>query len=130
MKIKDCSVVTDLTKNLKENIRCQTGLCVIDNKVIAYKQVKKNLRSFYKNAFIYPKKGHVMTNVSESEKDRNISCGQGLHFSNANYWNNNELVEESTFLIAEIQLEDILSVQDGKIRCSKANILGTYNIEL
>lgn len=42
-RVSDCTVRTDLSKDIKENIRCQTGLGVFDNKVIAYMKVNKDL---------------------------------------------------------------------------------------
>ena len=45
-----------------------------------------------------------------------------------NYWNKHTDLMNSTFLIAEINLEDIITVQEGKIRCKKAKILGKYDI--
>ena len=118
-------VVCNLASDIKESIRCQTGLGVFDNKVIAYKQVCKDLTSFYDSDFQYTI-GEVVEveNPDISEQ----SCASGLHFSNMNYWNKAENVLKSTFLIAEINLEDIITVQEGKIRCKKAKILGKYDI--
>lgn len=44
-----------------------------------------------------------------------------------NYWNSEENITDTTFLMAEIDLEDIITVQDGKIRCKRAKILGRYD---
>ena len=116
---------TDLAKDLSESIRTQTGLIPFNGQVIAYKQVRKNLTSFYDNSFQY-KIGEwaIALNPEESIE----SCTQGLHFSNAGYWNDHADITNSTFLIARINLEDIITVQRGKIRCRKAFILGTYDI--
>lgn len=118
---------TNLLKDLEESIRVQTGLIPFDGKVIAYKQVKKGtLDSFYDLCFYYEVgKWAVASNPDES----NASCAKGLHFSNANYWNCRENILDSTFLIAEIRLEDIITVQGGKIRCRRAFILGKYDVK-
>ena len=118
-------VQTDLSKDIKENIRCQTGLGVFNNKVIAYKQVNKDLTSFYDYKFKYEvgKVGKVGNPDMSKE-----SCASGLHFSNMNYWNKNKDILNSTFLMAEIDIKDVITVQEGKIRCKKAKILGAYNI--
>ena len=121
-------VTADLSKNLKENIRCQTGLGVFNNKVIAYKQVNKDLTSVYDSSFKYIVGEIAETEIKKEDLDKEKSCGTGLHFSNMNYWNENCDVERSTFLIAEIDLDDIVAVQRGKIRCKRAKILGTYEI--
>ena len=39
-----------------------------------------------------------------------------------NYWDH----KEGVFIQAEINLEDIITVQEGKIRCKKALITGIY----
>ena len=119
-------VTTDLSKDIKENIRCQTGLGVFNNKVIAYKQVNKDLTSFYDDKFKY-EVGKVIE--VENADMTNKSCSSGLHFSNMNYWNKNKDIVNSTFLMAEIDIKDVITVQSGKIRCSKAKILGRYDIE-
>lgn len=124
-RVTSGTVTTDLSKNLTESIRCQTGLLPINNKVIAYKQVRKDLTSFYDNSFQY-KIGEFVE--VEDYDTSNKSCTTGLHFSNANYWNSFENIQDSTFIAAEISLEDIITVQEGKIRCKRAFILGQYNI--
>ncbi len=116
---------TDLSNDLKESIRCQTGLLVINNEVIAYKQVRKDLSSFWDDTFVY--KVGEYAEVTDYDKS-NKSCASGLHFSNANYWNKNKDIAKSTFLAAKIHLDDIITVQEGKIRCKKAFILGTYDM--
>lgn len=124
-RVTSGTVTTDLSKNLTESIRCQTGLLPINNKVIAYKQVRKDLTSFYDNSFQY-KIGEFVE--VEDYDTSNKSCTTGLHFSNSNYWNSFENIQDSTFIAAEISLDDIITVQEGKIRCKRAFILGQYNI--
>ena len=81
-----------------ESIRLQTGLLPINGEVIAYKQVRKDLSSFYDNSFIY-KVGEwaEVTDYNTSS----ASCASGLHFSNPNYWNMYANIESSTILIAK-----------------------------
>jgi carbonic anhydrase/acetyltransferase-like protein (isoleucine patch superfamily) len=117
---------TNIDLDLKESIRVQTGLLPVGDEVIAYKQVRKSLKSFYDHTFKY-EVGKVA--VAKDTDESNRSCASGLHFANANYWNSNKYPEESTFLIAKIKLEDIITVQEGKIRCRKAEIIGTYDIK-
>ena len=124
--IQNGVVKTDLTKDIKENIRCQTGLGVFNNKVIAYKQVGKDLTSFYDDKFKYEVGKVVEVENPDMSKE---SCASGLHFSNMNYWNKNKDILNSTFLMAEIDIKDVITVQEGKIRCKKAKILGAYNIK-
>lgn len=115
----------DLSKNLKENIRCQTNLFPQKDYVIAYKQVRKDLTSFYDETFQY--KIGEWIEVEEPEiSDR--ACTTGLHFSNPNYWDiagNGD----ATYLMAKIMFDDIITIQCGKIRCKRAFILDKYEIE-
>lgn len=117
---------SDIHNNLIENIRMQTNLLPVNGEVIAYKQVNKDLSSYYDPNFIYTI--GEWAEVSDYDPSSR-SCSRGLHFSNPNYWNKAEDVRKSTFLIAKIRLEDIITVQEGKIRCKRAFILGAYNIE-
>ena len=124
MSIKFADVNCSLINNILENIRCQTGLIVVNNKIFAYKQIKKDMTSFYDKNFKY-EVGKIIE-VKDAEIS-NASCARGLHFSNANCWNN-EVGADTGYLMAEIDIKDIITVQQGKIRCKKAKILGTYNI--
>jgi hypothetical protein len=93
---------------------------VVNGKVIAYKQIRKDRSSFYDPYFVYPEAGKIVEVWVEGSDE---SCAPGLHFSHANYWNNNEDPYESLTVAAEITLEDIVTVQNGKIRCRKAKML-------
>ena len=115
----------DLSKNLKENIRCQTNLFPQKDYVIAYKQVRKDLTSIYDETFQY--KIGEWVEVKEPEIS-NRACTTGLHFSNPNYWDM-EGRGDITYLMAKIMLDDIITVQWGKIRCKRAFILDKYEIE-
>lgn len=123
MSMGCCTV--NLSKNLKENIRCQTNLVSQKDYVIAYKQVNKDLTSFYDKTFQYK----VGDCVAAKEPDMsNAACAAGLHFSNANYWNK-VVGTDTVYLVAKIMLDDIITVQQGKIRCKRAFILDKYEIE-
>ena len=158
-RIEGNAVVTvDLSKNLKENIRCQTGLCPIGDYVIAYKEVNNDLTSNYDKDFKYEvgkwveidyenqlkifwEQNHNYLGSTPSfeeivEIDKIDPCSVGLHFSNATYWNsvmyhsNSAKFKKrsSTMLIARINLDDIITVQAGKIRCKRAYIMNSYKM--
>ncbi len=116
---------TDLSKNLKESIRCQTNLFPQKDYVIAYKQVHKDLTSLYDKTFQY--KIGEWAEVEEPEISSR-ACASGLHFSNVNYW---DMMGRGdiTYLMAKIMLDDIITVQQGKIRCKRAFIIDKYEIE-
>ncbi len=115
---------TDLSKDLAASIKVQCNLPVINNKVIAYKLVRPDFTSFYDVNFKY-KVGEVVE-VKDC-KLSNESCAAGLHFSNLTYW---ERVIDGNFICleAEIDLDDVITVQEGKIRCKKAKILRAFTI--
>lgn len=119
--------ITNTESNLVESIRAQTGLLPVDNEVIAYKQVQKDLTPFYDSDFKF-EVGKVAVAEIPDRGDASHLCG--LHFVNAHYWDNQEDILNSTILIAKIKLEDIIAVQEGKIRCRKAEIIGKYDIKL
>lgn len=123
--------ITDLSKDIFESIRLQTGLIPFkeaDGKyyVIAYKQVRKDMRSFYDKNFKYRVGEYA---VAEDCDESDEPCKSGLHFSHANYWIRNESAASSVFLTAKICLNDIVMVGLGKIRCRKAFIMDSYEVK-
>lgn len=121
-------VKTDLSKpeNLANSIKAQCNLPVIDNKVIAYKLVRPDLTSFYDETFKYEVGKEAK---AENCEESNESCASGLHFSNITYWNLSCKELEYVCLEAEIDLKDIITVQQGKIRCRKAKILRAFKLD-
>jgi UDP-3-O-[3-hydroxymyristoyl] glucosamine N-acyltransferase len=126
MQVSYSYAKTDLRKDIAASLRCQCNLLLTNNKVIAYKIVNKNLSSLYNENFIY-EVGKI-AEVKDAEES-NESCANGLHFSNLTYWDS-ELREytDKTYLVAEIDVEDIITIQQGKIRCRKAKILDKVDI--
>lgn len=127
-KVQHSRLNTDLRKDLKASLRCQCNLIPENGKVIAYKLVHKTLCSLYDKSFVY-KIGEFA--VCENPKEDNSSCSPGLHFSNLTYWDNEcaESFDDLVYLKAEIDLQDIITIQHGKIRCRKARILSKIEIE-
>ena len=117
-------VKDDLRKNIKMSLRCQCNLPVEDDYVIAYKLVNKNLSSFYDEDFFY-RVGEIIEEENAEISDK--SCASGLHFSNLTYWDNSaDDYFNNLYIKAKIKLEDIITVQEGKIRCRKAEILSAF----
>jgi len=124
-RVSNCYCWVDLRDNLEESLRCQCGLVAVDGKVLAYKEVRSSLFADYRHdtrPFEY-KIGEVVEAHDAHLSD--ISCAKGLHFSNPNYWNGH--IHESVLLLASIDLKDIITVQQGKLRCTRATILGRYD---
>ena len=117
-------VDTNLANNVQASIIAQCNLPVINKKVIAYKLVRPDLASFYDPSFQY-EVGKVVEAEDYEISDR--SCAGGLHFSNITYWVR-QIFDPFVCLEAEIDLYDIITVQEGKIRCKKAKILRAFNL--
>ena len=105
----------DLRTSIEESIRCQTGLVPINGEVIAYKTVNSDLTSIFDENFKYE-----IGEWAEADfyDDSILPCAEGLHFSHAHYWDDN-LEDGQVIITARIKLEDIITVQCGKIRCKK-----------
>ena len=127
MQVSYSHAKTDLREDIATSLRCQCNLLLMNNKVIAYKIVNKNLSSLYDKNFIY-EIGKI-AEVKDAEES-NKSCASGLHFSNLTYWDFKVGdYADKTYLVAEINVDDIITIQRGKIRCRKAKILGKVDIE-
>lgn len=123
MQVNNRSVIrVDLTDkmNIRENLLAQCGLLAVDGKVVCYKQVRKDLSSLYDPMFKYKVGEWVEAENPEISDD---SCAPGLHFSSPDYWNKLEPLSECMILVAEVNLDDIITIQDGKIRCKRAFIV-------
>ena len=127
MFVSYSKIDTDLRTDIAASLRGQCNLLLIKNKVIAYKIVNRNLTSLFDKNFIY-KIGEIAE--VENPDESNASCASGLHFSNLTYWDDNvQKYKDKTYLVAEINVEDIITIQQGKIRCKKAKILDKVDIQ-
>lgn len=119
-------ITTDLRTDITASLRGQCNLLVEGNKVRAYKIVNKDLTSLYDKNFTY-KIGEVAE--VENPDETNASCASGLHFSNLTYWDCHvDNYFNRVYLVAEIDVNDIITIQQGKIRCRKAKILNAVDI--
>lgn len=127
MLVSYSKIDTDLRTDIAASLRGQCNLLLIKNKVIAYKIVNRNLTSLFDKNFVY-KIGEI-AEVKNPDKSH-ASCASGLHFSNLTYWDDNiQKYKDKTYLVAEINVEDIITIQQGKIRCKKAKILDKVDIQ-
>ena len=127
MFVSYSNIDTDLRTDIAASLRGQCNLLLIKNKVIAYKIVNRNLTRLYDKNFVY-KIGEI-AEVENPDKSH-ASCASGLHFSNLTYWDDNvQKYKDKTYLVAEINVEDIITIQQGKIRCKKAKILDKVDIQ-
>lgn len=106
----------DIKQNIMVDILAQTGLVCKEDHVIAYKRVRANLTSEYDSDFQYVV-GKWVSDPNAEESNR--SCAPGLHVSRVNYFPKEFSDETKLILECKVMLEDIITVQEGKIRCRK-----------
>lgn len=114
-------------KNIQKNLMAQCGLLAFGGKVTCYKVVSSDLSSFHDPWFEYEVGEWA---EAENPEISNVSCAPGLHFGPLTYWSRGYNKILVTYLIAEVNLEDIITIQEGKIRCKKAYIKGSETIEI
>lgn len=126
MVVNYSKITTDLRTDIAASLRGQCNLLLEGNKVRAYKVVNKDLTSIHDKKFTY-KVGEIAE--VENPDETNASCASGLHFSNLTYWDCHvDNYFNRVYLVAEIDVNDIITIQQGKIRCRKAKILNAVSI--
>lgn len=106
-----------------ELLRCSLGVHPVNGVVRLFKRVRDSLRSEHDYSFIYPESGVV--ECPDYDPDPTVSCGEGLHFATNEYW---PLDEGYKVLVADINLEDIICVLEGKARVKRATIVGVVSL--
>ncbi len=114
-------------ENIMMSIKCQTGLEVMNGHVYAYKHVREDLGSLYDPKFKY--KVGEYAEVEEYDTNPLNSCSTGLHVSNACYWEGQDQNGRKVIKV-RVALDDIISVQAGKIRCKKLFVMGICDSEV
>ncbi|MHA1360886.1 MAG: hypothetical protein ACTSRC_22420, partial [Candidatus Helarchaeota archaeon] len=106
--------------NIESSLRGQLGLCFINNKIVLYKRVNKigdgKYSSCYDENFIY--QDGKISEVKDADMS-NASSSTGIHCSLVTYWE-----EGDTTIAVEIKKEDVITVQEGKVRCRKVKVIG------
>ncbi len=122
------TVTTDLlgTKDWIGALYAELGVVLNDNKVILYKKVWKTddesvFKSDYHRNFLY-KIGKISRaqNVNEDILEH---CARGLYFTSLEFVN---YYSGDTILECEVDVDDIVTVQDGKVRARKCKVLRVY----
>jgi len=113
------SDITDIKHNLAENIEAQTGLVVFNTELYCYTYVREDLSSLHDSELKYTVGEYI--SVDNVELDQTVSCASGLHVSNAQYWNSQG---GGVRLLCKVNLNDIIAVQEGKIRCKRLFVIG------
>jgi hypothetical protein len=76
--------------------------------------------SCYDTGFIY--RDGEEKSVTDTNTDKMVSCGTGIHVSTPYYWN-----EGDTLIAVEVHEDDIVTCQQGKLRCRKIKVIGEVN---
>lgn len=115
------------TKNWEQAIYNLFGIKPVNNKIVLYKKVWKTKD---KNVFVscYDRNfKYVIGEISEVkdfDKDIFQSCAEGLHFSDPEYWHKGD-----SLLACEIDIDDIITVLGGEVRCKKCLVLQSYDLK-
>ena len=106
--------------NIRDSIRCQTGLAFVNDVVLCYKRVNRDLSSLHDPYFKY-----VVGEIAEVAEPEisNRSCASGLHFSYATYWDAQVDLSTTVLLACEVHIDDVITCQEGKIRAKKCKVL-------
>ena len=124
-------IATDLlgTNDLTGALYAELGIKPKNGKVILYKQVlntnnPKIFKSWYEPSFIY----EIGKEAVETDVDENIikSCVKGLHFTSLEsicFQGGNTILE------CEINVKDIITVQENKVRARKCRVIRVYKEE-
>lgn len=128
-----------LDDSLETLVRCSVGLPIINKKIIAYKYVQQRAgedfyRSLHDYGFVYRMNEHAICAAPEISK---ASCASGLHCASLSYWESvikSYHKADSEFnkvcLAVEVELKDIITIQEGKIRCKRLKVVGVVENSL
>ena len=103
----------------KEYIAASLNIYPNRNKYLLYKKVNKidgKYFSIYDKKFEYKKEGII--EIKNFDTNILTSCSSGLHFSTPAYWK-----EGNCLISCEIDVKDIITCQEGKIRASKCKFI-------
>ena len=100
-------------------------MVVFNDEVYCYKHVRADLSSLHDNDFKYTVCEYIT--VDDANTDQTASCSSGLHVSNAQNWNNRG---GEVRLLCKVHIDDILAVQNGKIRCKRLFVIGVCSGEV
>ncbi len=122
------TVTTDLlgTNDLTGALYAELGIKPKNGKVILYKQVlntdnPKIFKSWYKNSFLYEIGKEAVENDVNTDVTRMF--GRGLHFTTLEFI---DCYEGDTILECEINVKDILTVQENKVRAKKCRVIKKF----
>jgi hypothetical protein len=113
-------LTTNFHEDTKTALRCSLNVVPVNNRIILFKRVNRiddtRYASLYDPEFVYTIGEFIEV---DANPDKMISCGSGLHLSHKDYWNKGDSLIE-----CEVDIDDIICVLEGKVRCSKLKVIG------
>ena len=113
-------ITKDIREDLIQYIAASLNVYPIKGKYYLYKRVNKVKEGVYKSIwdsdFIY-KLGEY-AEAKKVKEDFLISCDSGLHVSTADYWH-----EGDTLIAVEVDIKDIITCMEGKLRVRKLKVI-------
>jgi len=111
--------------DIKYSLAVQLGVLPDTNGYVTlYKKVMKisdsKFHSLFDTDFIY-EIGKIAKVKNPDE--RNIACSSGIHLSTPLYWHYGDTIIE-----CKVHINDIITVQRGKVRCRKCKVIREVNI--
>jgi hypothetical protein len=99
-------------------------VALVNGEATLYKRVDKISKGKYKSChnsnFVYEDgKISEVKNPDMSEQ----SCSTGIHLSTALYWESGD-----TLIACKVKEKDIITVQEGKVRCKKCLVIGEVKL--
>ena len=113
--------VTDFKASILATLR----VLPIGSDYILYKRVNKvgdgKYRSCHDESFIYEDGKESV--VADADTNPEKSCSSGIHVADPMYWDSGD-----TIIACQFRLEDVLAVQQGKVRVRRVLCLGECNV--
>ncbi len=114
------AITRDIKEDLVQYIAASLNVYPIKDKYYLYKRVNKVEEGIYESIwdsdFIYRLGEYA--EAKEVNEDFLISCDSGLHVSMADYWH-----EGDTLIAVEVDIKDIITCMEGKLRVKKLKVI-------
>ena len=119
------NLTIDIYSNFQAYIASSLNVFPIKGIYYLYKRVTKisegKYKSWYDNETTYID-GRV-TRVANFDPDTTVSCSRGIHASTPFYYSQGD-----TLIAVKIKTEDIITCQEGKVRCKAVTTIGEVKV--
>jgi len=126
-KIMYGSLTKDIKDDLVQYIACSLNTYPVDGKYILFKRVNRKTRGIYTSlfdsSFIY--RDGEYAEIKNPDLDFLESCGGGIHVSTPFFWQDGD-----TLIAVEVNIEDIITCMNGKLRCKRVKVIGEVQTKM